>query len=150
MTWPSVYLRGVRTTVGGGRRQKETAMNLTPSGSVPTRRGSADSFTGTVWQDPIIEAPSPARIRASRVTFEHRRTDRLAHPPAGANPARALGSRTCSSLGRSDPRNHAGRHRVDPTWREALARRGANDCDGPHCDAGGTRRRARRLAGKSH
>jgi quercetin dioxygenase-like cupin family protein len=45
-------------------------MNLTPSGSVPTRRGSADSFTGTVWQDPIIEAPSPARIRASRVTFE--------------------------------------------------------------------------------
>ena len=45
-------------------------MNLTPSGSVPTRRGSADSFTGTVWQDPIIEAPPPARIRASRVTFE--------------------------------------------------------------------------------
>ena len=45
-------------------------MNLTPSGSVPTRRGSADSFTGTVWQDPIIEAPLPARIRASRVTFE--------------------------------------------------------------------------------
>jgi quercetin dioxygenase-like cupin family protein len=45
-------------------------MNLTPSGSVPTRRGSAESFTGTVWQDPIIEAPSPARIRASRVTFE--------------------------------------------------------------------------------
>ena len=45
-------------------------MNLTPSGSVPTRRGSADSFTGTVWQDPIIEAPSPARIRASRVAFE--------------------------------------------------------------------------------
>ena len=69
-TWPSVYLRSVRKTVGGGQREKETAMNLTPSGSVPTRRGSADSFTGTVWQDPIIEAPPPARIRASRVTFE--------------------------------------------------------------------------------
>jgi quercetin dioxygenase-like cupin family protein len=66
----SVYLRSVRKTAGGGQREKETAMNLTPPGSVPTRRGSADSFTGTVWQDPIIEAPSPARIRASRVTFE--------------------------------------------------------------------------------
>jgi quercetin dioxygenase-like cupin family protein len=45
-------------------------MNLTASGSVPTRRGPASSFTGIVWQDPLIEAPSPARIRASRVTFE--------------------------------------------------------------------------------
>ena len=41
-------------------------MNITASGSVPTRRGAADSFTGTVWQDPIIEAPAPARIRAGR------------------------------------------------------------------------------------
>ena len=45
-------------------------MKITPSGSVPTRRGPASSFTGTVWQDPIIEAPAPARIRCSRVSFE--------------------------------------------------------------------------------
>ena len=45
-------------------------MNITKSGSVPTRRGPADSFTGTVWQDPIVEAPAPARIRATRVSFE--------------------------------------------------------------------------------
>jgi quercetin dioxygenase-like cupin family protein len=45
-------------------------MNIKPSGSVPSRRGAADSFTGTVWQDPIIEAAAPARIRASRVSFE--------------------------------------------------------------------------------
>jgi quercetin dioxygenase-like cupin family protein len=40
------------------------------AGSKPTRRGPADSFTGTVWQDPINEAPAPARIRAGRVSFE--------------------------------------------------------------------------------
>ncbi len=30
----------------------------------------ADAFCGTVWQDPIIEAPAPARVRSARVTFE--------------------------------------------------------------------------------
>jgi quercetin dioxygenase-like cupin family protein len=40
------------------------------AGSKPTRRGPTDSFTGTVWQDPIIEAPAPARIRAGRESFE--------------------------------------------------------------------------------
>ena len=29
-----------------------------------------ESFTGTVWQDPIIEAPGPARVRSARVSFE--------------------------------------------------------------------------------
>jgi quercetin dioxygenase-like cupin family protein len=45
-------------------------MKITTSGSVPTRRGPAESFTGIVWQDPIIEAPEPARIRSARVSFE--------------------------------------------------------------------------------
>ena len=45
-------------------------MELRPAGSTPSRRMSADWFTGTVWQDPIIEAPAPARLRAALVTFE--------------------------------------------------------------------------------
>jgi quercetin dioxygenase-like cupin family protein len=45
-------------------------MELRPAGSTPSRRVPADWFTGTVWQDPIIEAPEPARLRAARVTFE--------------------------------------------------------------------------------
>jgi quercetin dioxygenase-like cupin family protein len=45
-------------------------MEIRPSGSVPTRRQPKDSFTGVVWQDPIIEAPAPARLRAGRVSFE--------------------------------------------------------------------------------
>ena len=36
----------------------------------PTRKAKADWFTGTVWQDPIVEAPEPARVRAVRVAFE--------------------------------------------------------------------------------
>jgi quercetin dioxygenase-like cupin family protein len=28
------------------------------------------SFTGTVWQDPIIQAPDPARVRSAWVRFE--------------------------------------------------------------------------------
>src|ERR1700741_3787295 len=45
-------------------------MKITPSGTLATRRGPADWFTGTVWQDPIIEAPAPARIRANQVSFD--------------------------------------------------------------------------------
>ncbi len=44
-------------------------MEVRSCGSTPTRRGPAESFTGTVWQDPIIEAPAPSRVRASRVSF---------------------------------------------------------------------------------
>src|SRR4051812_25765670 len=45
-------------------------MEIRPAESSATRRGNADWFTGNVWQDPIIEAPAPARIRGARVTFE--------------------------------------------------------------------------------
>src|SRR5689334_2153152 len=45
-------------------------MEIRVSGTVPTRRGPVDWFTGTVWQDPINEAPAPARIRVARVAFE--------------------------------------------------------------------------------
>lgn len=45
-------------------------MDIHPNGSRPSRRMPADSFTGTVWQEPIIEAPAPARVRAAFVRFE--------------------------------------------------------------------------------
>jgi quercetin dioxygenase-like cupin family protein len=45
-------------------------MDIRPCGSVPTRRGPAEWFTGTVWQDPVVEAPAPARIRANVVRFD--------------------------------------------------------------------------------
>ena len=45
-------------------------MQIIKSGSKPTRKASPEYFTGNVWQDPIIEADEPARVRALRVSFE--------------------------------------------------------------------------------
>lgn len=45
-------------------------MDIRRAGSVPTRRGNPDYFTGTVWQDPIVETPDPAILGAVRVSFE--------------------------------------------------------------------------------
>jgi quercetin dioxygenase-like cupin family protein len=45
-------------------------MDIYQCGAHASRRVPADYFTGTVWQDPIIEAPEPARIRANWVRFE--------------------------------------------------------------------------------
>ncbi|MBZ9653990.1 (R)-mandelonitrile lyase [Phyllobacterium lublinensis] len=45
-------------------------MEIKAAGTVPSRRAPSDWFTGTVWQDPIIETPAPARIQAVIVRFE--------------------------------------------------------------------------------
>ena len=45
-------------------------MDIHPCGSRPTRKGPAESFTGNVWQDPIIETPAPAILRSGCVSFE--------------------------------------------------------------------------------
>ena len=45
-------------------------MQIIKSGSRPTKKASSKYFTGNVWQDPIIEADEPARVRALRVSFE--------------------------------------------------------------------------------
>jgi quercetin dioxygenase-like cupin family protein len=45
-------------------------MKIITSAGTATRRGNPDWFTGTVWQDPVIDAPAPARVRAARVSFE--------------------------------------------------------------------------------
>lgn len=51
------------------------------AGSRPTKRASADAFTGTVLQDPIVETPAPARLRSAVVTFlPGARTNWHTHP----------------------------------------------------------------------
>lgn len=56
-------------------------MDITPADKKPTRRANEDWFTGTVWQDPVVEAPSPARVRSARVAFEPgARTNWHTHP----------------------------------------------------------------------
>ena len=45
-------------------------MQIISAGSRPTRKANSEYFTGVVWQDPIIEATEPARVRALKVSFE--------------------------------------------------------------------------------
>ena len=45
-------------------------MKITSANDRMTKQASTNWFTGTVWQDSIIEAPDPARVRALRVSFE--------------------------------------------------------------------------------
>jgi quercetin dioxygenase-like cupin family protein len=45
-------------------------MEIRRSGSQPSQKGPAATFTGAVRIDPLFEAPSPARLRAAHVTFE--------------------------------------------------------------------------------
>ena len=45
-------------------------MEIFKAGVRPTKQASSDWFTGTVWQNPIVEAPEPARVRALNVAFE--------------------------------------------------------------------------------
>ncbi|MGD9845362.1 MAG: cupin domain-containing protein [Variibacter sp.] len=45
-------------------------MKVMKASDRPTRRAPDSAFTGTVLQDPIIEAPEPARLRSNVVSFE--------------------------------------------------------------------------------
>ena len=64
----------ISAAIGGG------SMVVHKAGSTVSRR-APEPFAGTVWQDPIIDAPAPARVRAVRVTFEPgARTPWHSHP----------------------------------------------------------------------
>jgi len=45
-------------------------MEITTAAKTQTKRGRAELFTGNVWQDALVVAPEPARVRALRVSFE--------------------------------------------------------------------------------
>jgi quercetin dioxygenase-like cupin family protein len=44
-------------------------MKIMMAGNNQSKKANSEWFTGDVWQDTIIEAPEPARLRALRVTF---------------------------------------------------------------------------------
>ena len=45
-------------------------MDIIRIGSRPSTKGPAEWFTGTVRIDPLLDAPSPARVNGASVTFE--------------------------------------------------------------------------------
>ena len=56
-------------------------MKIQTYGSEPTGELTGEHFTGTVWQDPVIVSPDPARLRALVVRFDPgARTDWHTHP----------------------------------------------------------------------
>ena len=56
-------------------------MDIFKAGQRPSKPAPEQWFTGRVWQDPIVDAPAPARVNALRVTFEPgARTNWHTHP----------------------------------------------------------------------
>jgi quercetin dioxygenase-like cupin family protein len=49
---------------------RSEAMEIKRSGSQPSRKAPAEFFTGAVRVDPLFQAPDPARVSGSSVTFE--------------------------------------------------------------------------------
>ncbi|MEQ8902492.1 MAG: cupin domain-containing protein [Roseovarius sp.] len=45
-------------------------MQIVRTQDVTSKQADAAYFTGRVWQEPVVETPEPARVRALRVTFE--------------------------------------------------------------------------------
>ncbi|MEG3990353.1 cupin domain-containing protein [Microcoleus sp. S28C3] len=50
--------------------QDSQTINITRSGSVPSRKGPAENFTGSVRVDPLFEAIAPANTFGANFTFE--------------------------------------------------------------------------------
>lgn len=50
--------------------QEAQELRVTRAGSQPSRKGPAETFTGSVRVDPLFQAPAPARASGAYVTFE--------------------------------------------------------------------------------
>ena len=122
-------------------------MEVFKGGARPTRRAPKEYFTGTVWQDPIIEAPEPARLRSSRVTFEPGARTAWHTHPFGQTLYVVAGAGRAQSWGGPVRGDSSGRRRLVRARREALARCRTDDHDGPCRHAGGEGRKIRRVAG---
>lgn len=87
-------------------------MDIRRNGTTAARKAPATWFTGDVWQDPIIEAPAPARVRALAVTFvPGSRTHWHTHP-LGQTLYVTSGSGLVQTFGGPVRRIHAG----DVVW----------------------------------
>jgi quercetin dioxygenase-like cupin family protein len=61
--------------------RKSSKMEIKRNGTQASGKGSAEWFTGNVRIDPLHQAPAPARVSISNVTFEPRaRTAWHSHP----------------------------------------------------------------------
>ena len=90
-----------------------------------TRRGAAETFTGVVFQDPVLTANAPSRMGGSVVTFTPgARTAWHAHPVGQTLYCLSGVGRICFE-GEEPQVLRPGRHRQYPARHAALARRRA-------------------------
>jgi quercetin dioxygenase-like cupin family protein len=61
---------GVAAQTPTPKTRMRSEMEIKRSGSEPSRRGPTEYFTGAVRVDPLFQAPDPARVTGSSVTFE--------------------------------------------------------------------------------
>jgi quercetin dioxygenase-like cupin family protein len=124
-------------------------MEIRASGSIASRRAPADYFTGTVWQDPVVEMPAPGNVRASLVHFEPGARTAWHTHPAGQTLYILSGVGRVQSSGGPVREVHAGDVISFSPRREALARRRPSDHHVAHGDHRGERRQICDVDGKS-
>ena len=124
---------------------RSLGLEIKSAADAATVRARSDWFTGTVWQDPLLEAPDPARVKVVRVTFEPGARTAWHTHPLGQTPRMITGVGRaptwvvrCARFGR--------RHGVDPAGRKALARSGTAQRNGSSRHPRAPQWRARGLA----
>ena len=125
-------------------------MDIHLTGSRPTRRAPKESFTGTVWQDPIITPQAPMRIVAGRVAFEPGARTAWHTHPLGQTLYVIAGVGRVQSKGGPIREIKPGDVVFIPPGREALARSVTDHRHGPYRHAGVARRQPRDLDGARH
>jgi hypothetical protein len=71
------------------------------AGARTTRRGAAETFTGVVFQDPVITAEAPSRLGGSVVTFTPGHAPRGTPTRLGRRSSVCLASAASASRARS-------------------------------------------------
>ena len=130
-------------TPGAAGKRGGEAMQITRSGSQPSRIGPPENFTGAVRVDSPFRGTNPARVGGAFVTFEPGARTAWHTHPLGQTLIVVSG---CGWVQREgDPKEEV--RPGDVVWiprrREALARRHGHHRNDPHRDFGSPRRQDR-------
>ena len=128
--------------------QDSQTINITRSGSVPSRKGPAENFTGSVRVDPLFEAIAPADTFGANVTFEPGARSAWHTHPLGQTLIVTAGVGRVQGWGGADRGDAARRCRPDSARSETLARSLAKYANDAYRDRGTARRQEHRVDGK--
>lgn len=123
-------------------------MVIARAGSQASTKGPAQNFTGSVRVDPLFGARTVKRVRRcgelrTGCTFG------LAYAPDGTGTDRHRRCGAHTAVGRCRRADPSRRRHLDAAWRQALARRRANDRGHTHCHSGERQWQECRMDGES-